>query len=73
MGVIVHFIEGFGKDYEKYLTAFLKRTPAVTASWMLNRCINAGERTEELADLFIWQSRLFCPEVSRYYDTYPNK
>lgn len=46
-GAIVHFIERFEAEYEKYLVESLKRTPAITTVWMLNRCINAGENTEE--------------------------
>lgn len=50
-GEIVHFIEQFRTEYEKYLIASVKRTPTNTTVWMLNRCINAGERTEELLDI----------------------
>ena len=32
---------------ENYLAASVKRTPADTTVWMLNRCINAGAHTEE--------------------------
>ena len=46
-GAIVHFIEQFGGEYENYLVASVKRTPTSTTVWMLNRCINAGEHTEE--------------------------
>ncbi len=42
-GEIVHFIEGLGGDYEKYLLASVKRKPTVTTIWMINRCINARE------------------------------
>ena len=47
-GEIVHFIEQFRSEYEKYLIASVKRTPTITTVWMLNRCINAGEQVEEL-------------------------
>lgn len=47
-GEIVHFIEGLGKEYEEYLFASVKRTPTTTTAWMINRCINAREDTEEL-------------------------
>lgn len=46
-GAIVHFIEQFGGEYENYLAASVKRAPADTTVWMLNRCINAGAHTEE--------------------------
>ena len=46
-GAIVHFIEQFHGEYETSLAASVKRTPADTTVWMLNRCINAGERTAE--------------------------
>lgn len=46
-GAIVDFIEQFGGEYENILAASVKRTPASTTVWMLNRCINAGEHTEE--------------------------
>ena len=47
-GEIVHFIEQFGGEYEKFLMESVKRTPTITTVWMLNRCINAGEQVEEL-------------------------
>ncbi|MDE7479537.1 MAG: hypothetical protein K2M91_16645 [Lachnospiraceae bacterium] len=47
-GEIVHFIEQFQGEYEQYLLESLKRTPAVTTVWMLNRCINASDHKEEL-------------------------
>ncbi len=47
-GEIVHFIEGVGEGYEKYLLASVKRKPTVTTTWMINRCINAGEDKETL-------------------------
>ena len=50
-GAIVHFIEQFGTEYEKYLVESLKRTPASTTVWMLNRCINAGGHREALIGL----------------------
>ena len=50
-GAIVHFIEQFGVEYEPYLAASVKRTPAITTIWMLNRCINAGSHTEEFLDI----------------------
>lgn len=50
-GAIVHFIEQFGTEYEAYLVDSLKRTPAVTTVWMLNRCINAGAHREALLGL----------------------
>lgn len=46
-GAIVHFIEQFGGEYENFLAESVKRTPTNTTVWMLNRCINAGERTAE--------------------------
>lgn len=46
-GAIVHFIEQFGGEYENPLAASVRRIPTVTTVWMLNRCINAGEHTEE--------------------------
>ena len=46
-GAIVHFIEQFDGEYENFLAESVKRTPASTTVWMLNRCINAGERAEE--------------------------
>lgn len=46
-GAIVDFIERFRGEYENILAASVKRTPTVTTVWMLNRCINAGEHTEE--------------------------
>ena len=46
-GAIVHFIEQFDGEYETSLAASVKRTPTNTTLWMLNRCINAGERTAE--------------------------
>ena len=46
-GEIVDFIERFGGEYESLLAASVKRTPTSTTVWMLNRCINAGEHTEE--------------------------
>lgn len=46
-GAIVHFIEQFGGEYENALAESVKRSPATTTVWMLNRCINAGEHTEE--------------------------
>ena len=46
-GAIVHFIEQFGGEYENLLAESVKRTPTGTTVWMLNRCINAGEHTEE--------------------------
>ena len=50
-GAIVDFIEQFGGEYENSLAASVKRTPTITTVWMLNRCINAGEHTEEFMDL----------------------
>ncbi len=50
-GAIVHFIEQFGGEYENLLAASVKRTPTVTTVWMLNRCINAGEHTEEFMSI----------------------
>lgn len=50
-GEIVQFIEQFGGEYEDFLLASVKRTPTSTTVWMLNRCINAGERTEEFMDI----------------------
>ena len=50
-GAIVHFIEQFGTEYEKYLVESLKRTPGSTTVWMLNRCINAGGHREALIGL----------------------
>lgn len=50
-GAMVHFIEQFGAEYEKYLTESLKRAPASTTVWMLNRCINAGKHREVLLGL----------------------
>lgn len=50
-GAIVHFIEHFDPEYEEYLVESLKRTPTITTIWMLNRCINGREHTEELIDL----------------------
>lgn len=47
-GAIVHFIEQFDGEYEKYLLASLERTPTITTVWMLNRCINAEEDAEEM-------------------------
>lgn len=46
-GAIVDFIERFRGEYEAPLAASVKRTPTSTTVWMLNRCINAGEHTEE--------------------------
>ena len=46
-GEIVHFIEQFGGEYRNLLAESVKRTPTSTTVWMLNRCINAGEHTEE--------------------------
>lgn len=46
-GAIVDFIEQFRGEYENSLAASVKRTPTGTTVWMLNRCINAGEHTEE--------------------------
>ncbi|MDE5597695.1 MAG: hypothetical protein K2J04_07675 [Lachnospiraceae bacterium] len=46
-GAIVHFIEQFSGEYENLLAASVKRIPTSTTVWMLNRCINAGEYTEE--------------------------
>ena len=45
------FIEQFGGEYENSLAASVKRTPTISTVWMLNRCINAGEHTEEFMDL----------------------
>ncbi len=50
-GEIVHFIEGLGGDYEKYLLASVKRKPTVTTIWMINRCINAREDKKALIDV----------------------
>ena len=50
-GAIVDFIEQFGGEYENSLAASVKRTPTISTVWMLNRCINAGEHTEEFMDL----------------------
>ncbi len=50
-GEIVQFIEQFSGEYEDFLLASVKRTPTSTTVWMLNRCINAGERTEEFMDI----------------------
>ena len=50
-GAIVHFIEQFDGEYENALAASVKRTPTSTTVWMLNRCINAGARTEEFMDI----------------------
>ncbi|MBD5135481.1 MAG: hypothetical protein HDT39_05885 [Lachnospiraceae bacterium] len=50
-GAIVDFIEQFGGEYENSLAASVKRTPTITTVWMLNRCINAGEHTEEFMDI----------------------
>ncbi len=47
-GEIVHFIEQFRGEYEKYLIVSVKRMPTLTTVWMLNRCINAGKQAEEL-------------------------
>ena len=47
-GEIVHFIEQFQGEYEQYLLESLKRTPAVTTVWMLNRWINVSDHKEEL-------------------------
>ncbi len=46
-GAIVDFIEQFSGEYENLLAESVKRTPTSTTVWMLNRCINAGEHTEE--------------------------
>lgn len=46
-GAIVDFIEQFSGEYENLLAASVKRIPTSTTVWMLNRCINAGEHTEE--------------------------
>ncbi len=50
-GAIVSFIEQFGGEYEDFLAASVKRTPTITTVWMVNRCINAGEHTEEWMDI----------------------
>ena len=50
-GGIVHFIEQFSGEYENFLAESVKRTPASTTVWMLNRCINAGGRAEEFMGL----------------------
>lgn len=50
-GAIVHFIEQFRGEYENSLAASVKRTPTGTTVWMLNRCINTGEHTEEFMDI----------------------
>ena len=50
-GAIVDFIEQFSGEYENSLAASVKRTPTSTTIWMLNRCINAGEHTEEFVDI----------------------
>lgn len=50
-GEIVHFIEQFRNEYEKYLIASVKRTPTITTVWMINRCINAREQVEELLSI----------------------
>ena len=50
-GAIVDFIEQFGGEYENLLAASVKRIPTISTVWMLNRCINAGEHTEEFMDL----------------------
>ena len=50
-GAIVDFIEQFGGEYENSLAASVKRTPTITTVWMLNRCINVGEHTEEFMDI----------------------
>ena len=50
-GAIVHYIEQFGGEYEDFLAESVKRIPTSTTVWMLNRCINAGERTEEFIGL----------------------
>lgn len=46
-GAIVDFIEQFNGEYENSLAVSVKRNPTATTVWMLNRCINAGEHTEE--------------------------
>ena len=46
-GEIVRFIEQFSGEYENSLATSVKRTPSSTTVWMLNRCMNAGEHTEE--------------------------
>lgn len=50
-GAIVDFIEQFGGEYENYLAESVKRTPTISTVWMLNRCINAGQHTEEFMDI----------------------
>ena len=50
-GEIVDFIEQFRGEYENSLAASVKRTPTSTTVWMLNRCINAGEHTQEFIDI----------------------
>ncbi len=50
-GAIVHFIERFYPEHDKYLVESLKRTPTITTIWMLNRCINGSGHTEELIGL----------------------
>ena len=50
-GAIVDFIEQFGGEYENSLAASVKRTPTSITVWMLNRCINAEEHTEEFMDI----------------------
>lgn len=50
-GAIVDFIEQFGGEYENSLAVSVKRTPTTTTVWMLNRCINAGEHTEEFIEI----------------------
>lgn len=46
-GAIVNFIEQFSGEYENSLAASVRSIPTSTTVWMLNRCINAGEHTEE--------------------------
>lgn len=50
-GAIVGFIEQFGGEYENYLAESVKRTPTISTVWMLNRCINAGQHTEEFMNI----------------------
>ena len=50
-GAIVDFIEQFGGEYKNSVAASVKRTPTITTVWMLNRCINAGDQTDEFMDI----------------------
>jgi len=50
-GAMVHFIERFYPAHIPLLQDSVRRAPALSTVWMLNRCINGGVQAAECAEL----------------------